>query len=85
MLYFLDTFDRPGSVVIISKSTFTHSYAKSVETLTSAIKKAKAAVEIAATKGGNPCAFQTMDIDPLSTLFKGRFPFTLFSTFMIYE
>ena len=59
-------------MVVISKSTFTHSYAKTEENLTSAINKAKDAVEIAAKKGGHPCAFQTMDIDPFSTLFKGR-------------
>ena len=72
-------------MVVISKATFTHSYAKSRETLTSAINKAKDALEIAAKKGGHPCAFQTMGIDPLSTLFKGKYPFTLFSTCMIYE
>ena len=82
LLYFLDTFNRPGSVVVNSKSTFTHSDAKTGQTLTSAINKAKNDAEEAAKTKGNSGAFQDMDIDPSSTSFKGKYPYSHHASYM---
>ena len=62
-------------MVVISKSTFTHSYAKIWETLTAAMNRAKDAAKKATMKRGNSRAFRDMDIDPLFTSFKGRYQF----------
>ena len=70
-------------MVVNAESTFIHSFAKSGETLNSAINRAKDAAEKAAKKLGNSGAFQDMDIDPSSTSFKGRYTYSLFLTCII--